>query len=988
MSRRINFGVGLNFYTDKFKRGAKEVNTVLAKIKGNVLAMGAAFAGGGFAISSFFSKATETVRSLSKAQATLKNVTKDTYGYNDALSFLNETAKKYNAEIIGLTEGYAKLLAASEGTGMKLQQIKGLFDSVTQASSYFNLSADQTSGTFLALTQMLSKGNIQAEELRGQLGERMPGALNIMARALGITTKQLDKLMKDGKLLASEVLPKFAEQLKLETAGFNPDTIEGSINKLKNTFTEIFNSPELQKGFKSFINGLTKALEFAANNISSIFIGATSTMIMVITSMFQKYIASMNKESRIIYERFKTLEGSFNSKANSIPVPQSNGVVQYPEADINKIRQLKDAMKNLWSDNDITKFNMRLVRTEQLFANLNLSSVQAKMFVEKTFKDFATLYDRHNDLYDSTGGNLDRIIEQQHRLDSATQSTSRLGRAWTHVSTSILRAGSAISSFIQANLVGIALGAITGLILGCRELYNEAKRIKNLSKDSILDVNNTSASSTTITAAEKLMSNYKAATGKLSEQKKILSDINKILGITEDKSLTREALEKKINQTIADRKQLILNEARAQAAANKIVELERQKSDLAKQKEKLFTNSNVFQGLLYGFKAAFLGQSFEKETAAIDEAIKALKNEFGDLIADMELKKAGDSGTTTVTSSESYDKIISKYNESFTKLKNQYQNNIIGFKEFNKQLVDLRTNTASEIGALSNLSEAQKKYMNDLKNYSSVMTLQGRELKAPEAKALNIAGINSELKALKNLNTPTANRNSLFDYRYNKDELQKVKLEFDLEQAKEKLALLKDAFSSNAETFANDLSATIANVDDLEKALKMQEVLTDVKQLKKELFSSTVEGISNLANATNQTVESIRSLRAIFEDEDATGWERFIASLNTFINIINTLNNTITTISNITSIISKLAGAVNGFSLFGGIGGLFGGAKAATGAAGAIASGGMMAMSNTPLLAAASGATKSIDLNIDLKLKGKDLVGVLGNTNSKSMKIK
>lgn len=987
MSKRMNFGVGLNFYTDKFKRGAKEVNTVLAKIKGNVLAMGAAFAGGGFAISSFFSKATETVRSLSKAQATLKNVTKDTYGYNDALSFLNETAKKYNAEIIGLTEGYAKLLAASEGTGMKLQQIKGLFDSVTQASSYFNLSADQTSATFLALTQMLSKGNIQAEELRGQLGERMPGALNIMARALGVTTKQLDKLMKDGKLLASEVLPKFAEQLKLETAGFNPDTIEGSINRLKNTFTEMFNSPELQKGFKSFINGLTKALEFAANNISSIFIGATSTMIMVITSMFQKYLASMNKEARVIYNKFETLEGSFNSKANSIPVPQSNGVVQYPEADVNKIRQLRDAMKNLWSDSDITKFNMRLNRTQELFANLNLTSVQARMFIEKTFKDFNTLYERHHELYDSTGGNLDRIIEQQHRLESTTQSTSRLGRAWTHVSTSVLRAGNAISSFIQANLVGIALGAITGLVLGCRELYNEAKRIKNLSKDSILDVNNTSASSTTITAAEKLMSNYKAATGKLSEQKKILSDINKILGITEDNSLTREALEKKINQTIADRKQLILNEARAQAAANKLVELERQKSDLAKQKEKLFTNSNVFQGLLYGFKAAFLGISFESETAAIDEAIKALKKEFGDLIADMELKKAGNYGTT-VTASEGYDKIISKYNESFTKLKNQYQNNIIGFKEFNKQLVDLRTNTASEIGALSNLSASQKKYMNDLKNYSSVMTLQGRELKAPEAKALNISGINSELKALKNLNTPTANRDSLFDYRYSKDELQKVKLEFDLEQAKEKLALLKDAFSSNAETFAKDLSAAIANVDDLEKALKMQEVLTDVKQLKKELFSSTVEGISNLANTTNQTVESVRSLRAIFEDDEATGWERFIASLNAFINIINTLNNTISTISNIASIISKLAGAVNGFSLFGGLGSLFGGAKAATGAAGAIASGGMMAMSKTPLLAGASGATKSIDLNIDLKVKGKDLEGVLRNTNSKSMKIK
>ena len=39
------------------------------------------------------------------------------------------------------------------------------------------LSADQTSGVLLALQQMISKGTVQAEELRGQLGERLPGAL-------------------------------------------------------------------------------------------------------------------------------------------------------------------------------------------------------------------------------------------------------------------------------------------------------------------------------------------------------------------------------------------------------------------------------------------------------------------------------------------------------------------------------------------------------------------------------------------------------------------------------------------------------------------------------------------------------------------------------------------------------------------------------------------------------------------------------------------
>jgi tape measure domain-containing protein len=56
----------------------------------------------------------------------------------------------------------------------------------------FLLLPDQR-GIFKALEQMLSKGNVQAEELRGQLGERLPGAIYFSAKALGVTTRELNK---------------------------------------------------------------------------------------------------------------------------------------------------------------------------------------------------------------------------------------------------------------------------------------------------------------------------------------------------------------------------------------------------------------------------------------------------------------------------------------------------------------------------------------------------------------------------------------------------------------------------------------------------------------------------------------------------------------------------------------------------------------------------------------------------------------------------
>jgi tape measure domain-containing protein len=54
-------------------------------------------------------------------------------------------------------------------------------------SSALGLSVDDQRGIFKALEQMLSKGNVQAEELRGQLGERLPGAIYFSAKALGVT---------------------------------------------------------------------------------------------------------------------------------------------------------------------------------------------------------------------------------------------------------------------------------------------------------------------------------------------------------------------------------------------------------------------------------------------------------------------------------------------------------------------------------------------------------------------------------------------------------------------------------------------------------------------------------------------------------------------------------------------------------------------------------------------------------------------------------
>ena len=82
---------------------------------------------------------------------------------------------------------------------------------------------------------MISKGRVSAEELRGQLGEQIPGAFQIAARAMGMTTRELDKFMSDGNLMADEFIPKFSSQIKKEFAGGLAEasnSLQSSLNRL------------------------------------------------------------------------------------------------------------------------------------------------------------------------------------------------------------------------------------------------------------------------------------------------------------------------------------------------------------------------------------------------------------------------------------------------------------------------------------------------------------------------------------------------------------------------------------------------------------------------------------------------------------------------------------------------------------------------------------------------------------------------------------
>jgi tape measure domain-containing protein len=152
------------------------------------------------------------------------------------IAFIRSEADRLGVAFQPALDGYTKLAAAARGTSLA-PQINELTGAVLQAGSAFNLSGEQIGGAITAIEQMISKGTVSAEELRGQLGERIPGAFGIAAAAMGKTTAELSKMLEQGQVVATDFLPKFAAELQRSTAAasaLNSESPAAELNRIRN----------------------------------------------------------------------------------------------------------------------------------------------------------------------------------------------------------------------------------------------------------------------------------------------------------------------------------------------------------------------------------------------------------------------------------------------------------------------------------------------------------------------------------------------------------------------------------------------------------------------------------------------------------------------------------------------------------------------------------------------------------------------------------
>lgn len=185
--------------------------------------------------------------------------------------FLNNLINKYGLGLASATEAYKQFFTASTLAGQAQDETNRQFEAVTKAGTVLKLTTDQMQGAFMALGQMMSKGTVQSEELRGQLGERIPGAFSIMAKALNVNEQQLGKMLEQGQVLSKTALPAFATELEKTFGPAAERNLNGMVNS-QNRFNNAIDNLVLAVGNKlePFLKGAYDLAAGIANELAKV----------------------------------------------------------------------------------------------------------------------------------------------------------------------------------------------------------------------------------------------------------------------------------------------------------------------------------------------------------------------------------------------------------------------------------------------------------------------------------------------------------------------------------------------------------------------------------------------------------------------------------------------------------------------------------------------------------------------------------------------
>ncbi len=926
---RLSFAIALNLITDNFKKGVNDVKSGFSSMQAKILTFSAAFDLIKNAFAGFSSQVIGIVRQTNEAMTALKNVSGSTAEFADNQKYLIGVSKKYGTNVNDLSAAYAKFTASAKLAGMPLSVQKSLFESVSRATAAFALNSEDTNSVFLALSQMMGKGKIQAQELRLQMGEKLPVALQAMAKAAGVSVGELDNMMQKGELLSGKVLPNFGKALDQLIPNVDTDHLETSVNKWQNAKIAFLKATPVSDTYKLFIDSITGALTGLTEALNST----------GVQNFFEGFKKAVTGFADYVKSNFRSLVVDIVALLAGIKISQlfsqwkafskslSEAMITNSTVAHSKIRMLESSTNRLKRQIATEEVNLDKVSAdERLGAEVQLNAKKKQLANTETLLMKAK--------------NTARVADERA---AAVQSDNAWEATWAKIKTG----ATALSASLKAvwTTVGpmILITLVTELIGKFYELYNRSQQIKNAYKDYRTEASK-AVHTREITELESLQKQYNAAKKNSKER----FDLEKRIGDLTGQKVTGE---RDINKLLNQRIGLLKSAAAVEFYTNKVLSAQDRQDELRRKyggnapgskaannyfydpsHRSVLQNLNPFIGNEYAsdieeYKAnrIILADADKKLASAERDAAKYTVKEAPYKVTDDGTGKTKkDPAKTQLENAEQ------SYAEAMMKISLEEKKGLKTAEEANKARQQLVISTYSDLatskypkvrnsdftkelakkydqiaanGPFTEFQDAEKEFykkQEELKNnyaYGAIsqedfnkgtvdLIVEGKKLLATYGNMAKVGsdfwaeqvafstGLSTMGNSIKQTLPTETKRDTTFDYKKTKTDI----LGEQLENAKKQLDDLKSLANQNAEEVVNAINAQLSKITSLSDALKIAEVKKDIKELQKNLsLGKAWEDVKGVAGSVQDIGSAFQNLSQTMSNADASSWEKILS---------------------------------------------------------------------------------------------------------------
>jgi lambda family phage tail tape measure protein len=252
---------------------------------------------------------------LERSLAIMKNFSNETTKLardleaRNFVDIITEKAANAPFSINAITDTFVKMKAGG------IDPLNGSMNALIDGVASFGGTDDVLKRASVAIQQMGGKGVVSMEELRQQLGEAIPNAINIMASSLGVTYGELVKQISEGNVAAEPALTAMFREMEMQLGGAAArmmTTWNGLMAQMSTQFTVLLRELGEAGYFQELKDQLTDILALLKTNEAKQFVvslGQTLKDMIVVGREVVEFFIDWGTEIKALLVAFVSFKG-------------------------------------------------------------------------------------------------------------------------------------------------------------------------------------------------------------------------------------------------------------------------------------------------------------------------------------------------------------------------------------------------------------------------------------------------------------------------------------------------------------------------------------------------------------------------------------------------------------------------------------------------------------------------------------------------------